>query len=71
MSKLDWEVELGTVIGKSALNISKNDALDHVLGYTLVNDVCERARQMHTAGNDKRKKSSNFLPYESADRNRR
>jgi len=42
MSKLDWEVELGAVIGKPALNISREQALDHMLGYTLVNDVSER-----------------------------
>ncbi|WP_370400557.1 fumarylacetoacetate hydrolase family protein [Sulfitobacter sp. JB4-11] len=50
MTKLDWEVELGVVIGKTALNISKDDALDHVLGYTLVNDVSERAWQLERSG---------------------
>jgi 2,4-didehydro-3-deoxy-L-rhamnonate hydrolase len=38
----DWEVELGFVIGKKALNVSENDALDYVLGFFLVNDVSER-----------------------------
>ncbi len=38
----DWEVELGFVIGKKAKNISKDKALDHVLGFFLVNDVSER-----------------------------
>ncbi len=38
----DWEVELGFVIGKKAINISVNEALDHVLGFFLVNDVSER-----------------------------
>ena len=38
----DWEVELGFVIGKKAINVSKEQALDHVLGFFLVNDVSER-----------------------------
>ena len=38
----DWEVELGFVIGKKGVNISTNEALDHVLGFFLVNDVSER-----------------------------
>ena len=38
----DWEVELGFVIGKKGLNISIDQALDHVLGFFLVNDVSER-----------------------------
>jgi 2-keto-4-pentenoate hydratase/2-oxohepta-3-ene-1,7-dioic acid hydratase in catechol pathway len=38
----DWEVELGFVIGKKAVNISTDQALDHVLGFFLVNDVSER-----------------------------
>ena len=38
----DWEVELGFVIGKKAINVSTDQALDHVLGFFLVNDVSER-----------------------------
>ena len=38
----DWEVELGFVIGKKAINVSIDKALDHVLGFFLVNDVSER-----------------------------
>ena len=38
----DWEVELGFVIGKKATNVSIDKALDHVLGFFLVNDVSER-----------------------------
>ena len=38
----DWEVELGFVIGKKATNVSIDNALDHVLGFFLVNDVSER-----------------------------
>lgn len=43
MTKLDWEVELGIVIGKPALNIARDAALDHVAGVVLVNDVNEWA----------------------------
>ena len=38
----DWEVELGFVIGKKAINVSIENAMDHVLGFFLVNDVSER-----------------------------
>ncbi len=38
----DWEVELGFVIGKKALYVNEDQALDHVLGFFLVNDVSER-----------------------------
>lgn len=38
----DWEVELGFVIGKKAINVSIDDAMDHVMGFFLVNDVSER-----------------------------
>ena len=63
MTKLDWEVELGIVIGKSALNITKEDALDHVLGFTLVNDVSERSWQLERGGQwAKGKGFPNFCP---------
>jgi 2,4-diketo-3-deoxy-L-fuconate hydrolase len=41
----DWEVELGVVIGKTARYVDEADALDHVAGYTLANDVSERFNQ--------------------------
>ena len=41
----DWEVELGFVIGKKAINVSVDNALDYVLGFFLVNDVSERNYQ--------------------------
>ena len=44
-SHTDWEVELGFVIGKKAINVSMDKALDHVLGFFLVNDVSERNYQ--------------------------
>ncbi|WP_429819520.1 fumarylacetoacetate hydrolase family protein [Ensifer sp. B1-9] len=63
MSKLDWEVELGIVIGKRALNVSRSEAMDHVFGYTVVNDVSERAWQMERGGQWVKGKSfPNFCP---------
>jgi len=44
-TKLDWEVELGVIIGKTMRYVEQKDALDHVAGYVLVNDVSERAFQ--------------------------
>ena len=41
----DWEVELGFVIGKKAINVSIDNAMEHVLGFFLVNDVSERNYQ--------------------------
>ena len=40
--KLDWEVELGVVIGKPGANITRRDAMDHVFGYFVLNDVSAR-----------------------------
>ena len=44
-TKMDWEVELGFIIGKTCRYVEVADALDHVAGYVLVNDVSERAFQ--------------------------
>ena len=49
-TKLDWEVELGIVIGRRAWHVSEADALQYVAGYCLVNDVSERAYQMEYEG---------------------
>ena len=46
----DWEVELGVVIGKTAKYVSKEDALGHVAGYCIVNDVSERHFQANLTG---------------------
>jgi len=63
MSKLDWEVELGVVVGKSALCIGEEQALEHILGYTVVNDVSERAWQLEREGQWAKGKSfPNFCP---------
>ncbi len=48
--KLDWEVELGIIIGKETKHISENEAQDHILGYCLVNDVSEREWQIEKMG---------------------
>lgn len=48
--KTDWEVELGVVIGKEAKYVSEADALDHVAGYCVINDVSERDFQLHRSG---------------------
>ena len=48
--KLDWEVELGIVIGKETKHISESQSQDHILGYCLVNDVSEREWQIEKMG---------------------
>ena len=48
--KTDWEVEIAIVIGKDAYNVSEADALSHVAGYTICNDVSERAWQIERGG---------------------
>ena len=48
--KLDWEVELGIVIGKEAKHITVAQSQDHILGYCLVNDVSEREWQIEKMG---------------------
>ena len=54
-TKLDWEVELGIVIGAKARYVEEKDALGHVAGYCVVNDVSERAFQLVTSQWDKGK----------------
>ena len=61
--KTDWEVELGIVIGKPASYVTKAEALDHVAGYVLINDVSERAYQTERGGTwDKGKGCDTFGP---------
>ena len=48
--KLDWEVELGIIIGKEAKHIEQNQSQNHILGYCLVNDVSEREWQIEKMG---------------------
>ena len=54
-TKLDWELELGVVIGTKAQYVAVDKALEHVAGYCVVNDVSERAFQMATSQWDKGK----------------
>lgn len=49
-TKTDWEVELGVVIGKRGIYISESDAMEHVAGYCVVNDISERAFQLEGTG---------------------
>ncbi|MBO6900456.1 MAG: fumarylacetoacetate hydrolase family protein [Rhizobiaceae bacterium] len=59
--KTDWEVELAVIIGKRAKYVSEDDALDHVAGYAVTNDVSERAFQIEHAGQwTKGKSCDNF-----------
>lgn len=61
--KSDWEVELGVVIGKRARHVSQKDALDHVAGYCVVNDLSEREYQIERGGTwDKGKGCDTFGP---------
>ena len=48
--KTDWEVELGVVIGRAARYVGAADALDHVAGYCVVNDLSERGFQLERGG---------------------
>jgi 2-keto-4-pentenoate hydratase/2-oxohepta-3-ene-1,7-dioic acid hydratase in catechol pathway len=63
-TKSDWEVELGIVIGKEARYIAKEDALAHVAGLCVVNDLSEREYQIERAGTwDKGKGCDTFGPF--------
>jgi 2-keto-4-pentenoate hydratase/2-oxohepta-3-ene-1,7-dioic acid hydratase in catechol pathway len=61
--KTDWEVELGVVIGREARYVDPSQALDHVAGYCVVNDVSERSYQLERGGQwDKGKGCDSFGP---------
>ena len=61
--KTDWEVELAVIIGKKASYVSEIDAMNHVFGYVLHNDVSERAYQLERSGQWVKGKSCNsFAP---------
>ena len=62
-SKVDWEVELGIVIGQRTTRVSEADATAHIAGYVLANDVSERAWQIERGGTwDKGKSHDTFAP---------
>lgn len=62
--KLDWEAELGVVIGRTVRNVTAASALDHVAGYCLLDDVSERAFQTERGGQQhtKGKSADSFCP---------
>lgn len=61
--KTDWEVELGVVIGQGGIYIDEGDALNHIAGFCVVNDISERAFQKERAGTwDKGKGCDTFGP---------
>jgi 2-keto-4-pentenoate hydratase/2-oxohepta-3-ene-1,7-dioic acid hydratase in catechol pathway len=59
---VDYEVEFGVVIGKTAKNVRAEDALDHVFGYTVINDVGARSVQFHNYQIDLGKSFDTFCP---------
>jgi 2-keto-4-pentenoate hydratase/2-oxohepta-3-ene-1,7-dioic acid hydratase in catechol pathway len=59
---VDYEVELGVVIGRGGKNIRVDDAWDHIFGYTVINDVSARAVQMNNAQVDLGKSFDTFCP---------
>lgn len=62
-SKLDWEAELAVVIGSAGRNVAEAEALEHVAGYCVVNDVSERAFQLERNGQwAKGKSADSFGP---------
>ena len=62
-AKGDWEVELGVIIGRETRYVDESDALDHVAGYCVVNDVSERAWQLEGTGQwTKGKSHDGFCP---------
>jgi 2-keto-4-pentenoate hydratase/2-oxohepta-3-ene-1,7-dioic acid hydratase in catechol pathway len=62
-NRSDWEVELGVVIGKRAKGVSEAQALSHVFGYVIVNDVSEREHQLERGGQwTKGKSHDTFCP---------
>ena len=62
-TKLDWEVELGIVIGKPGVYIDENHAEEHIAGYCVINDVSERKFQLEQGGQwDKGKGCDTFGP---------
>lgn len=62
-AQTDWEVELGVVIGRHTKDVTKAQALDHVAGYTIVNDISERGWQFERGGQwVKGKSADTFAP---------
>ena len=71
-TSLDWEVELGVIIGTGGKNIAEADAMKHVFGYTVVNDVTWRDVQRRHGGQwHKGKSLDGTCPMGPCDRDRR
>ena len=62
--KTDWEIELGVIIGKKAKNISKDESMEHIFGFCIVNDISEREYQLERSNGqwDKGKAFDTFGP---------
>ena len=58
-TKLDYEVELAAIIGRTAVNVSAAEGLNYIAGYAIMNDVSERAFQRERAGGTTKGKSAN------------
>jgi 2-keto-4-pentenoate hydratase/2-oxohepta-3-ene-1,7-dioic acid hydratase in catechol pathway len=61
-NQVDWEVELGVIIGTTGRNIARGDALRHVFGYTVINDLSAREVQMQHMQWFKGKSLDHFCP---------
>lgn len=61
-TKLDWELELGVIIGREARSVSEDTALEYVAGYAIVNDVSDRGFQLQSSQWDKGKGCDTFGP---------
>ena len=62
-TKMDWETELCIIIGEKANNVTEENAMNHVYGYALINDISERAFQTERGGTwDKGKGCDTFAP---------
>jgi 2-keto-4-pentenoate hydratase/2-oxohepta-3-ene-1,7-dioic acid hydratase in catechol pathway len=59
---VDYEVEFGVVMGRRALNVTREDAIDHVFGYTIIDDVGSRSVQFHFNQRDLGKNFDTFCP---------
>ncbi len=59
---VDYEVEFGVVLGKVARNVRRDDAMDHIWGYTIFNDVGSRSLQFHNGQRDLGKNFDTFCP---------
>jgi len=59
---VDYEVEFGVVLGKTARHVRREDAMDHVFGYTIFNDVGARSVQFHNGQRDVAKNFDTFCP---------